>query len=316
MKIDMKKFFLRLSIFISIVIFILLVGMFLPATPRAKTSLLYAKIDKDSMLENTTGNRLILVGGSNLSFGINSQLLKDSLNVNPINTGIQASLGLEYMIKEVVPFIKKGDVIVLSPEYNNFYGTFAYGGEVLCRMFFDVQLKKGNKSFVDNFSELSKEQMSKIIMYYPKYVSSKFSPFEYLTIKKDPVYSRDSFNKYGDVTAHFNLPNENYLDLDPINEEFNYKMIDVVKSFEKQVSMKGAKLFITFPAIEKQSYENNKNQINNIFIKIKEKNLSILGTPSEFVVSKDLTFNGYCHLNKQGMEVRTEQLIKELHKVL
>lgn len=312
----MKKFILDLGLFFTTVFTILFVGMFIPATPRSKSSLLFSKIDKDSLLTNVKNPRIILVGGSNLSLGINSQMLKDSLGLNPINTGIQASLGLQYMLNETLPLINKGDVVVVSPEYHNFYSSFAYGNEVLCRMFFDVQLPNRKDSFMEEFTKLSYKQWSNILQYYPKYVASKFSVFEYLQIKKDLVYSRDSYNDYGDVFTHFNLPQEKYLDLDTIFGDFNYEIMEEMKLFEKKLIKKGAKMFVTFPSMEEHSIHNTKTQINLIYLKLIKNKFAVLGDPFLFEIKRNYTFNGSVHLNKEGMNKRTDLLIKELKKVL
>ena len=61
--------------------------------------------------------------------------------MNPINTGIHAGMGLIYMLDHSIGFIRKGDIVVISPEYDHFYGNNAYGGETLLRTIFDVNRK-------------------------------------------------------------------------------------------------------------------------------------------------------------------------------
>ncbi|WP_379824491.1 hypothetical protein [Flavobacterium notoginsengisoli] len=311
-EINMKKFIQRLSIFTCVVLFILVLGALMPPTPRSKTSLLFSKLDKDSLMKNVKGDRLILIGGSNLSFGINSQMLKDSLKFNPINNGIHAALGLEYLLNEAAPYIKEGDVIIISPEYTHFYGNTAYGSEVLCRMFFDVDFRKGNEAV----TYMSFKQWQQILMYCPKYVASKFDPLEYFPLSHDPVYSRDSFNQFGDAVAHYNLPPVDYLALDAIDGKFNEDIVEKLKEFRHLVLEKKARLFITFPAVDEQSYQNNKTQINKIYQRLQDDKFLILGTQLEFIVSNDMIFNAYCHLNKKGTDYRTQLLIKELKKEL
>ena len=52
---------------------------------------------KCQLLEDTPSPRIIFVGGSNLAFGLDSQRIKDSLNINVINYGLHAGIGLKYM---------------------------------------------------------------------------------------------------------------------------------------------------------------------------------------------------------------------------
>ena len=90
----MKKFLKRIIVFFTIFGLIFLFGIFLPVTPGAKKNMLAYKIQKDSMLTNVKSPRIIFIGGSNLVFGLNSQIVKDSLRKNPINAGLAASIGL------------------------------------------------------------------------------------------------------------------------------------------------------------------------------------------------------------------------------
>jgi len=74
----MKKFAVKSILFLLAAVLVFGISMSLPSTPRAATSLLFAERQKDSLLKHTPPPRIIFVGGSNLSFGLNGQLIKDS----------------------------------------------------------------------------------------------------------------------------------------------------------------------------------------------------------------------------------------------
>lgn len=74
--------------------------------------------------------RIIFVGGSNLAFGLDSQRIKDSLNINVINYGLHAGIGLKYMVDDISTYARKGDIIVFAPEYSHFYSGLAYGESI------------------------------------------------------------------------------------------------------------------------------------------------------------------------------------------
>ena len=122
----MKKFVARVSLFIGILLLpVVLVVAFAIATPPVSKSLsgsyLFAGKQKDFLLATVESPRIIFIGGSNLAFGTNSQMIKDSLGLNPVNTGLHASLGLKYMLDNTYRYIKKGDIVVVAPEYEHFY---------------------------------------------------------------------------------------------------------------------------------------------------------------------------------------------------
>ena len=62
--------------------------------PRNPTSYLHGFRLKDDLLRTTPGPKIILVGGSNFAFGIDSQALSREFGVNVVNTALLGGLGL------------------------------------------------------------------------------------------------------------------------------------------------------------------------------------------------------------------------------
>ena len=314
----MKKFLLKLllfiSIFISIFAFMFSVITLLPPTPRTSKSLLFAKTNKDSLLQNIPPPRIIFIGGSNLSFGLNSKMIKDSLSLNPINTGIHGNIGLIYMMDNTLPYIKSGDIVVVSPEYQQFYGTTAYGKAELLRTIIDVS--------PSTMSMLRIKQWANIIKYLPGFAITKFKPTEYFNLEESinfeerVVYSVNSFNEYGDVYTHWNLEKRNFSPDDSIDLEFNYSVINELSNFKNKLAEKGAVLFITFPGYQSASFENNRAQIMRIETELKEKGFVLLGTPDKYKIPESLMFNSTYHLSKKGVDYKTQLLIEDLENVL
>src|ERR1043165_5420686 len=105
----MKDFLKQLLLFLLIPSLALLGLVYMPVTPRAKTSMLFEQLKKDSLLQHVPSPRLVMIGGSNLSMSLDSQQLKDSLKMNPVNLGLHAAIGLVFMLDHTEPYIKKGD---------------------------------------------------------------------------------------------------------------------------------------------------------------------------------------------------------------
>ena len=171
----MKKFLLKILLFFATMGIIFIIGISLPATPMAKNHVLFSKIKKDSLLKNVPSPRIVFVGGSNLVYGLNSQLFKDSLGLNSINTGSIATIGLSYMMDNTLPYIRTGDIVVISPEYQQFFGSFAYGSDGLLRLIMDVD--------ISGFENLRMQQWINITKNLPEYFVSKFDPNQYFNVK-------------------------------------------------------------------------------------------------------------------------------------
>ncbi|GGD49078.1 hypothetical protein GCM10011514_11560 [Emticicia aquatilis] len=276
----------------------------MPTTPRASKSLLMASINKNSLLRNTQSPRVIFVGGSNTCFGLNSQTVYSKLGLNPINTGIHALIGIKYMIDNTVENIKKGDIVVLIPEYGHYYRNLDEGSEELMRIIFDVDFS--------NIKYLDIQQLFNIVSFLPKYALSKYKITEYINIQESDVYSVNSFNKYGDTYTHWGKKPERFIPFPTISGDFNYEVIKYFEKYNEEITKKGAVLLVSFPCYQASSFKNSINQIKKIEDELNHSKLNIIGTAKRYMMPDSMMFNTPYHLTKSGVEFRTALLIEDL----
>jgi hypothetical protein len=309
----MKRFILKILLFVSLLILLFglsLLFLFLPSTPRASKSFLFAEIKKDSLLIATPPTRIIFIGGSNLSFGLDCQVIKDSLKINPINTAISAAIGIKYMLENTMKYVKKGDIIVFVPEYEHFFSDWNVAYTELLRTVIEV-----NRS---NINLLSKKQLYNCFPYTGTFILSKFNPVEYISTKESDVHSVNSFNKYGDVDAHWNLENrQNKIIPETIDiTGYNPKVMVEIKQIVDKLQEKGCVFLVSFPCIQETSFNNSIEAVKKVEEDLKINAFKILGTPERYMMSDSLMFDTTYHLNKQGVERRTKLLIEDLKTVL
>jgi hypothetical protein len=304
----MKKFITNTIIFFVPFLLIIFFGLILPTTPRASKSLIMSGIKKDSLLKKSPSPRIIFVGGSSLSFGLNSKTIKDSLHINPINTAIHAAIGLKYITDNTLQYIKKGDVIVLVPEYFHYYTNVNFGSEELFRTIFD--LKKYNISLM-NIS-----QILNLVSFIPKYSLTKYKIYEYTNFVESLIYSVHSFNEFGDVNAHWNLTQKEFSSYDKFDSHFIYESVELIKKFNLSIKDKGAILFISYPPYEEASFNNALAQIQKVERELRKTGLTILGTPERYKLPHSMFFNTGSHLLKSGVDHRTQLLLEDFNKAL
>lgn len=301
----MKKFITNLILFsLTIIVFILAIGLGLPSTPRDSKSLLYAKIKKDSLLKNSLSPRIIFIGGSNLSFGLNSQTVKDSLRLNPINTAIHASIGLQHMMDNTIQYVNEGDIVVIAPEYSHFFGRFVYGGEELLRTIVDVK-----------YAPLKTNQIKNIYKYLPKLALSKINPLGYIDTRESDVYSVNSFNEYGDVYTHWGLEQRKIVTSLGIDDDYNPNTIRLINDFRIELKKKNASLYITYPSFQASSFDNNIKQIKKVENELINSGFELLGYPERYRMNDSLMFNTPYHLSKEGVDLRTQLLIEDIKNI-
>jgi hypothetical protein len=303
----MRQFIVKITYFVVTILVLVIVCLFLPVTPRASKSFLFSMPVKDSLLKNMASPRIIFVGGSNISFGLNSAMIKDSLHMNPVDVAIHAGIGLKSMMENTLPFIKSGDVIVLVPEYQHFYRDYNYGTEELLRSVWEVDRSK--------CKELNIHQVVNMLSFVPKYAFSKLNPMDYLSRKEDLFYSVHSFNQYGDANAHWTFQKIDFPQDQKIEGPINDAVILGIKAFQSAIEKKQAVLLISYPAYQDHSFINSKEKISDLQKELEKNKFTVLGTPEKYMMPDSLMFNTPYHLTKKGVDYRTALLIGDYRKL-
>jgi len=299
----MKKFLLKLLLFITIngLILLLILLCYRPNV-HLKTDYLAAIIDKHASAESITKPKILLIGGSNLAFGIDSKLLQDSIGLPVVNMGLHAGLGLPFLLAEAGTLIQPNDVVLLSLEYS-FYNKDNQPNYDLIEQ---TELLYPNSKSFSGFS------IRKSI--YQNYIHFK-KAFHNDTIAYNPIYNRNAFNKYGDVISHLEITKNTV-------HEFDFKLekiqeIACLTEFKDLIAMANAKhatVYLLFPDLPRKEYEKEKETILHVeqLLKRHLSELKIIGNTESFVLNDTLFFDTVYHLNKKGRAIRTLQLINLL----
>lgn len=306
----MKQVVLKLGILLVPAITLFLVVVFFkPPTKAFRKSMFYSVIDKNQLLKETPNPRIIFIGGSNLSFGLNSKIIKDSLGLNPINLGVHASLGLKYMLASSIMYVRENDIIVVSPEYQQFYNRYADGGIELLATIVDV--------VPQTVELLDYKQYFRLLGYIPKLAKSKLNLFE--KENNDTVvgiYDRRSFNSYGDVYKHWGYHSIKSNPFAEIEGKMDQDPFEALIRFKDAVKDRKAKLFIAFPCYQEQSFKNSIREIKEVEQELKECGFNLLSIPERYAMPDSLIFGSPYHLIKMGVDIRTRLLIEDLNKAV
>ncbi len=286
-------------------------------------SYIAAILEKDQLIRNTPSPRIVLVGGSNLAFGIDSRLIEDSLRMPVVNMGLYAKLGLRYMLAQAKPYVRRGDVIIVVPEYDQFYGDFANGDNTLnTALLYTPTDRVGD--FIKSYSVID-------VLVRPRVENARESLLrgiasllgrenQFFPPDTNPVYNRRSFNQYGDAISHLGKksmnPDSIFVKPLPPMKQFNRKTLDDLSSLDEKARAEGAHAYFMFPSYIDRSYTMNVAAIDSLSAKLRQRTtMAIVGTPRDFVYPGRLFFDTRYHLNGEGRELRTLQLLKLLQSL-
>jgi hypothetical protein len=105
-------------ILITVVIVTLTVSLNFPIGEKeANNYHLGISLIQDRLRETRGEMRIVLLGGSSLSWSVSSEKITKRLGLPSFNTGIDADFGYESNWKLFAPYLNKSDIIILSPEY-------------------------------------------------------------------------------------------------------------------------------------------------------------------------------------------------------
>lgn len=282
-------------------------SLFLLESHIDKNNFLYGSIKKRERLQKIHSPKMVFVGGSSMAFGLDSKKIEEKLGYSVVNMGLHADVGLRYMLLEAEEYLKEGDVVVVGAEYEQFLDYF-YGRQSLVALTFDI-----NK---DYYKKLDIKSNLQLIEPMHKYALKKASHSLLKTNTEEQVsevYCKNAFNEYGDVITHWNKESKYIYDF-PMSNTLNNDSFVFLDSFKKNMESKKITFIIIAPIIEKNQFELNKKIIQQINNKLKLDKLIYISEPSKYIFDSSLFFDTPYHLNKQGVDIRTEYIISDIEK--
>lgn len=310
---DLKKFVVRSSIFLLLLLLTLSIGLLYK---DAAPSLLNAHIDKHELLRNAGSPKIILLGGSNVSFGINSHLIHEHFNMPVVNMGLYAEIGLKYMMHDIRPFVGESDIVVLLPEYANFLNDSYMGSRGLVALLFDV--------YPEGLKYINIKQWLHLAPYLVNYAAVKVKRLpDYLTKKitgkKEKknigVYDRRSFNQFGDAHIHWTMaarPIPPGGKVPPGSVSIRKDTLTDIKDFKNFLESKNAKMAVFPPCLNEKTYQGMKWIVDDLAKVFKDYGFK----PERYVFPEELCFDSPYHLIKKGLDIRTARLIEDLEYFL
>ena len=308
----MKRFFVKLSLCIVLVYSLVMFLIFI--IPKDENSYMCEYNHKVELIEKTAEPRIIFIGGSSVAFGTDSKRITDSLHRNAINLGLHAGMGIKIPTEDFLQYVRKGDVVVLQIEYENFYGGGNGDVETVPWFLYYTGFRTKYLSLVNpehiiwGFPRMAIGNLRKII-YYPFTgtwkVHSLISPSGY-------EYSKGGFNEYGDEVGHYDYPSVPYNPISkasepkPIDESFIKWLKDIIIRYEQR----GAQVIMLPPVCIKSHFARISSDI--IENSLKEIDRSYIVNPETMVLEDKYTFDTEYHVSKDGVKLNTQHIIESL----
>jgi|TARA_B110000967_G_C18755128_1_gene494924 hypothetical protein len=264
-------------------------------------------IDKHKAIA-TKGNskRIVLMGGSNTIYSINSSMLEKELEVKVINSGFVYNTGYEFQLNFLKKYTKEGDIVLYIPEFSYYSGNGKHGGNFI----FNALLSEPNL--------VSLLGSQNLINFLKKGSKSTMTPiFNYITNK--PILSeikRSDFNSYGDLIYHLDKKTK----LDKVRSYPIVKTIHFSKNFQNDIDElehnlkeKNVQFFITYPVYAKNFISNKVLRITDSLVAVDD---TFIGSLKDNLFDDDMFYDSPFHASNQARHIYTKNLIKYLRNVI
>ena len=270
---------------------------------------------KYERLKETSGKRIVLVGGSGVAFDCDSALMDDFFpSYEIVNFGMYAGLGTKAVMDLSENYIHEGDIVILSPEQSEQTFSDYFNGEYMWQAADGAfgmlrDLKSENfEAMLGNFPRFALEKLN--------YVMKGQKP------QTDSIYQKKSFNTYGDIeldTCRENILPNGY----DVNQKVRFtedvvqpEFMDYMNDWAKRLEKKGAVVWYRYCPVNKLSVEDMDDlAAYDVFLRQKL-DFPVIGNQENSLMEAEWFFDTNFHLNRPGKEVNTVQLIRDMKAML
>lgn len=273
----------------------------------AVNTMLGEQRDKLDQLAALQGERVIIVGGSGSGQGFVTSNLCAAIKCPVYNMGLHAGLGLIYQMKSVEPRVRKGDTVLLIPEYANFDGSSCFGDAELLMMVCDI--------IPEHKALLTLKHWVRLLTLMPKYGADKF---RHLFMPKRVKRGR-IFDSLGDFIYPANLQPMAQIvfpDAEVKKErDFSPNVVYAIQEFVDSTRAIGANVYLFPPAFKRLSFTRQKKYIERIEEELRKSGLPFAASAERYALEDKYFYDTPYHLNLEGRRLRTNLMAEDIQRI-
>ena len=284
--------------------------------PDVYSDTFYGALDEKYERLNELGDdKIVVVGGSSVAFGLDSELLERYTGMPVVNFGLYADLGTKMMLDLSLSGIKEGDVVILAPELDPQTLSLYFNNQSALMALDDKPSMARHLEIDDLISCLGG---------YWKYAQDKHARYTGKTqVALDEVYRSTYFDEYGDfdyvrpenvMKFYYDPNNKIALDAAEYGAEL-YEFFDYVNEYVKTCQGRGATVYFSYcPMNELGLTDGSSDEAIASFEALLHDSLDceIISVAKDYILDAGYFFDTNYHLNDTGVKVRTIRLAKDL----
>jgi len=276
------------------------------ACPHDQDHYAAATGDKRRHLAACPSPRIIFVGGSSVAFGFDSRVAAQA-GLHPVNMGHNRSLGLRFMLAQVRGALRRGDVVVVSPEYS-----------LLWKPGVDETLITHLEYDLPSLANLDARTGRRLIDEGLPWAASKVRCAAHQVSTHAPIeYTRRAFDASGDFARHRGTPARPHTFTPvpwPAPQAARLdESLTLLAEFGQACEAAGARCVYAFAPLRRGQYESNAATVERVARVVRARSgLQIVIPLHEAIYEHDAYYDAGPHLMPSAATARTRALLDAL----
>ena len=287
------------------------------AAPKVYDETYYAElIDMAARLKSAEGRRLILIGNSDIAFGVNGAqlealLLENGFDYTVCPLGLYGAVGTSAMLDIAGKEMREGDLVIfvvepLSDVLTTYFGASAYLKCAESDASLLLPLSTARKSaVVGNWLKVLQERLA--------FARKGEKPEE------SGAYRKAAFDERCDLTYERagNVMQLGYdttapIDLAAVTVEEAFR--DEVNDFIRHAEKVNASVAISFSPMNRSALVDGSDEsVSSFFTTVNEAfSAPVISDPNDYILNSGWFYDTNLHLNSAGAEVRTAMLAQDI----
>lgn len=265
-----------------------------------------ALLDKTERLRSIGEPKIILIGNSNLAFGVDSQRIQEALEMPVVNMGLHGGLGNAFLENMGKLGVSEGDIVVVCHSDYDDDGTIP-----------DPALAWITVEMHPEFWKLiPAKAIPQMLKAYPSYLYSSAVRFLTGSPKNVPEtgtsYSRAGFNAFGDVCVRGEdsfVFTEDSVVVPQVGEETAARL----NALNRYILSRGANLVVAGYPIGSGEFTPAEAEFDAFEAQLREAlDCPVISRFADYFIPYSCFYDTVFHLNDEGVKLRTGQLIADL----
>ena len=287
----MKKFIFKIILFLFSYLTLIVTLFFI--TPFNRNNF-HDSLEQKK--EHSKKSEILISGGSNVLFGIDSEVISKKTHFRTTNLGIAGGYGLKHIIS-ILPETKSNQRVFIIPEYENFFDDNING--------YSTSLCWNIYYYPKNIIFLKFEQIKKLFKLSHRFIKDNIIGFFLDT----NTYDIRKIKNNGDYI----LIDDNQKDFEHhlINGELNNESVKYLKNVLKVKRH----YYLLFPPISESYYRLNYNKIISILKEFNEERNVLSNNFLQSVYPDSLFYDSSYHLRNYGKVLNTKRISSLINNI-